>query len=92
MTGGFSGLFRKAVDIAQAAAKAATPPPPPLNRKYTVDVKLRVAAANKRAIEDAVKRVKAKVDQVGHALVGDLLGIGENVKLVDVGVEIGKEE
>ena len=89
----FADFVRKASAAAGTVAKAlSSSTPESSKRPYKVCVTLHVRAPNKGDVEKTVKALKAQFDRVGASSLAQMLGIMESIRVVDVEVEVGKEE
>ena len=81
-------LFRKVVDAAQAVSRLTSGPSSGAKRRYLVRISLEVEAGSKQELQKAAKAWKDKAERMGYDLLGRALGLGADVRIVDLEMTI----
>ncbi len=89
---GFLDKLGKVGNALKTAGSLMQPAKPIPDREYRVIIALDVKATSKRELERAVKLARGKLEGMGYGLVGQLIGIGDEIQLEKVGIEIEKDK
>ncbi|MBD3349450.1 MAG: hypothetical protein GF400_09690 [Candidatus Eisenbacteria bacterium] len=81
--------LKRGIDAA-SAMKAATSGSGKKRRPYVIGIELHVQAPNKKMLDNATKMLRDRASDVGPAVL-KFLGLGDDVVLGDVEVEIKKD-